>query len=124
MFVTTPAAPKHLAVSRGRLRDWLAGAGVDSESSADVLLAVGEATANATEHSVLGTDRDVHLTVNAALNGKLLQLSVRDDGQWKPKAVSDGHRGHGLHLIHALVDSVELTTSPDGTTVAMRKELP
>lgn len=124
MTITTPAAPANLAVSRGRLRDWLAEAGVDPESCADVLLAVGEATANAAEHSVLGTDREVTLTVSAALSGNLLQLRVSDDGRWKPAAVSPGHRGHGMPLINALVDSVELTTTPDGTTVAMLKEVP
>ena len=75
--ITLPAAPSNLAVSRERLRTWLAQAGVDPESCADVLL-----------------------------------------------AVSPGHRGHGMQLINALVDSVELTTTPDGTTVAMLKEVP
>jgi hypothetical protein len=29
-----------------------------------------------------------------------------------------------MHLINALVDSVDVTATPAGTTVAMRKELP
>ena len=124
MAITLPAAPAYLAVSRDCLRAWLAEAGLDHESSADVLLAVGEATANATEHSVVGADHEVHLTVSAALSGDLLQLAVSDDGRWKPATASKGHRGHGMQLMNALVDSVELTTTPDGTTVAMLKEVP
>lgn len=124
MAITLPAAPANLAVSRERLRAWLAEAGLDSESCADVLLAVGEATANATEHSVVGAGHEVRLTVSAALSGNLLQLAVSDDGRWKPATGSQGHRGHGMQLINALVDSVELTTTPDGTTVAMLKEVP
>lgn len=124
LAITLPAVPGNLAVFRGRLRDWLAEAGVDPESCADVLLAVGEATANATEHSVLGADHEVSLTLSAALSGNRLHLSVTDDGRWKPAAAPQNHRGHGMHLINALVDSVELTTTPDGTTVAMLKELP
>jgi anti-sigma regulatory factor (Ser/Thr protein kinase) len=89
-----------------------------------VLLAVGEATANATEHSGLGTNHEVLLTVSATLDGNVLKLTVSDDGQWKPAAVTQGHRGHGMHLINALVDSVDVTATPAGTTVAMRKELP
>jgi len=54
MAITVPATPCNLAVSRERLRAWLVEAGLDPESCADVLLAVGEATANATEHSVVG----------------------------------------------------------------------
>jgi anti-sigma regulatory factor (Ser/Thr protein kinase) len=123
MSLTLAAVPSNLAVSRRRLRDWLAEAGVDPQSCADVLLAVGEATANATEHSVQGVGHEVQLTVNAALIGNTLQLTVSDDGAWKPATVSQNHRGHGIHLMNALVDSVELSATPGGTTVAMLKEL-
>lgn len=124
LTITLPALPGNLAVFRGRLRDWLAEAGVDPELCADVLLAVGEATANATEHSVVGADHEVCLTLSAAVKGNHLYLTVSDDGRWKPAVGSQGHRGHGMHLINALVDSVQLTTTPDGTTVAMLKEVP
>ncbi len=124
MSLTLAAVPSNLAISRGRLRGWLAEAGVDAQSCADVLLAVGEATANAAEHAVLGAGHEVRLTVNATVSGNRLRLSVSDDGAWKPAAVSQNHRGHGLHLMSALVDSVELSATPGGTTVAMLKELP
>lgn len=124
MTITLPAEPANLAIGRERLREWLSEAGVDAESCADVLLAAGEAAANATEHAVIGADHEVRITVDAALNGNLLALTVSDNGRWKPAAVSPGHRGHGMQLINALVDSVELTATPAGTTVAMLKELP
>jgi anti-sigma regulatory factor (Ser/Thr protein kinase) len=123
LSVTLAAHPAGLAVSRGRLRRWLAAAGVDAESSADILLAVGEATANATEHAVVGADHDVAITVTATITGSRLRLTVSDDGVWKPPPASSGHRGHGIPLINALVDSADLTTTPEGTTVAMVKEL-
>lgn len=122
--VTLPALPDNLAVVRGRLRQWLAQAGVDPESCADVLLAVGEATANAVEHAVIGADHPVTLAVTAARSGNLLLLTVSDDGRWKPVTEPQGYRGHGMHLINALVDSVELTATAGGTTVQMLKELP
>ncbi len=122
--VTLPAIPDNLALVRGHLREWLAQARADPESCADVLLAVGEASANAAEHSVVGAERPVTLTVTAALSGNLLLLTVFDDGKWKPATEPQGYRGHGLHLINALVDSVELTATADGTTVLMLKELP
>lgn len=124
MTITLPAAASSLAISRERMREWLAEAGIDPESCADVLLAVGEATANATEHSIVGADHEVHLTVSAALSGNRLQLTVSDDGRWKPATVPRGHRGHGMHLINALVDTAAWTTAPNGTTVEMLKELP
>ena len=64
------------------------------------------------------------MTVSAALSGNRLVLTVSDNGRWRPAAESPVHRGHGMHLINALVDSVELTATPKGTTVAMLKEVP
>jgi anti-sigma regulatory factor (Ser/Thr protein kinase) len=130
LTVTLPALPGSLAVVRARLREWLAQARLDPESCADVLLAVGEATANAVEHSVVGADRPVLMDVRATLCGNLLALTVSDNGRWKDNgsrrsdAESRAFRGHGMHLINALVDSVELTANADGTTVQMLKELP
>ncbi|MCH9722875.1 MAG: ATP-binding protein [Actinomycetia bacterium] len=123
LTITLAAQPASLAVSRGRLRRWLESAGVDAEVGGDVLLAVGEATANATEHAVIGATGDVAITVTAALIGGRLRLAVSDNGVWKPASALPGHRGHGIRLINALVDSAELTTTPEGTTVEMVKEL-
>lgn len=123
LTVTLAAVPDNLALIRGRLRQWLVQARVDPESCADILLAVGEATANAVEHSVVGVDHLVTLDVTAARCGDLLSLKVSDDGRWKPAAETQGYRGHGMHLIKALVDSAELTATANGTTVQMLKEL-
>lgn len=122
MSVTVPADPASLAVIRSELRHWLAVAGVDSETAADTLLAVGEAASNATEHSVLGADHDVELTVDAVVSGDRLLFTVADNGRWKPPPESPGHRGHGIRLINALVDDADLVTGAQGTTVQMIKE--
>ncbi|MFM9033335.1 MAG: ATP-binding protein [Mycobacterium sp.] len=121
--ITLPAEPANLAHSRNRLREWLAATGLDAQSCSDVLLAVGEATANATEHAVVGAPGLVEITVDAHFSGDRLRISVSDTGRWKPSAQSAGPRGHGILLINALVDSVEMQTGPAGTTVTMVKEL-
>jgi anti-sigma regulatory factor (Ser/Thr protein kinase) len=124
MTLTVSASPECLAIVRRRLREWLTQARVDPESGADVLLAVGEASANAAEHAVVGATRPVTLAVTAAMSGNRLLLTVTDDGRWRPATEPHGHRGHGMNLINALVDSVELTATDGGTTVQMLKELP
>lgn len=121
--LTLPARPASLAVIRGRLRRWLALAGVDPETSADALLAVGEATANATEHSAAGVSHEVELTVHAAIAGERLRFIVSDNGCWKPARSFPRHRGHGIKLIEALVDAADFTTGERGTTVEMLKEV-
>lgn len=124
LTIRLPAEPDGLSVSRGKLRQWLAAAGIDSEICADVLLAVGEATANATEHAVVGAPSNVEITVDARFEPGGLRLSVEDNGRWKPASVSSGHRGHGVRLMNALMDSVTLAAGQQGTTVTMVKELP
>lgn len=124
LTITLPAEPASLADIRSHLRQWLSRAGLDPETCADVLLAIGEATANSSEHAIVGTSRPVSLTVSVALLGSRLLMRVSDNGQWKPASVEQGYRGHGMHLINALADSVELTATSEGTTVEMLKELP
>lgn len=124
--LTMPAEPKNLAVVRDRMRRWLNIAGVDPESTADALLAVGEAASNCSEHAVLGVSHPVQLTVRAAVDGHRLRFTVSDNGRWKPATATTGvrsHRGHGIKLITALVDAAEVTTDEHGTTVEMLKEL-
>lgn len=118
-----PAAPASLAVVRRQLRQWLAEAGVDAEASADALLAVGEAASNAAEHAVTGVARPVDLTVHASIDGARMRFVVSDNGRWRPAPNHSGHRGHGIKLIHALVDSADLTTGENGTIVEMFKEV-
>lgn len=124
LSITLPADPGSLSISRGKLREWLNSAGLDPETCADILLAVGEATANATEHAVVGATEDVQISLVAYFEPDALLVSVSDNGLWKPAAESPGHRGHGIHLMNALMNSVELTKTQQGTTVTMVKEVP
>ena len=123
LLLTVPAEAASLAVVRRELRCWLAETGADPEICADILLAIGEATTNAAEHAPDGSCHPVQIVVRAAVAGGALRFTVSDDGSWKTPADSSGHRGHGIRLMKALVDRVEVTSSSDGTTVEMLKEL-
>lgn len=123
LSLTVQADPKNLAVVRARLRRWLAAAAVDPKTSADALLAVGEAISNSTEHAVLAAQGPVEVTVEASIAATRLRFAVFDNGRWRPPPDSPGYRGHGIRLIRALVDTAELITSDEGTTVEMLKEL-
>ncbi len=120
---TVPAEPASLAVVRRQLRSWLATTGADEQICGDVLLAVGEAATNSAEHAHDGTGRAVLISVQADLVDDVLRFTVSDNGSWKPPAESTGHRGHGIRLMKALVDGVDVTTTAEGTTVEMLKEL-
>ena len=126
--IRLPAIPASLAVIRARLRTWLPTAQVTPSAAAEVLLAVGEAASNAVEHAVRGADGDVELEVTARATTTGLALTVKDNGRWHAPLKSQrsgrsAQRGHGSRLMSALVDTVTITPTPQGTTVEMRKEL-
>lgn len=123
LSVQVAAEPAALATVRTELRRWLPAAGVDAGTAANILLTVGEAASNATEHAPTGVRHRVVLTVSASVDHEGLQLSVSDNGCWKPPPEAPGNRGHGLRIIEALLDQVHLTTTEHGTTVDMLKEL-
>jgi anti-sigma regulatory factor (Ser/Thr protein kinase) len=122
--IRLPAIPASLAVVRDHLRRWLPAASVSPAVVADVLLAVGEAAANAVEHAVHGAAHAVEFEVTARANATGLTFTVKDNGRWHaPPPNTSGGRGHGSKLMRALVDSITITPTPQGTTVEMRKEL-
>jgi anti-sigma regulatory factor (Ser/Thr protein kinase) len=124
LTIRLPAIPASLAVIRARLRTWLPTARVSPAAAADVLLAVGEAASNAVEHAVRGAAREVIVEVTAHATNTGLALTVRDNGRWHaPPRHAPSQRGHGSRLMRALVDTVTITPTPQGTTVEMRKEL-
>lgn len=53
-----------------------------------------------------------------------MQVTVTDNGRWKPTDPDRGHRGHGLTLCAALIDSFHITTSDAGTTVELTSRTP
>jgi anti-sigma regulatory factor (Ser/Thr protein kinase) len=122
--IRLPAIPASLAVIRAHLRTWLPTARVNPAAAADVLLAIGEAASNAVEHAVRGIAGDVELEITARATNTGLALTVKDNGRWHaPMRNAAGRRGHGTSLMRALVDTVTITPTPQGTTVEMRKEL-
>ncbi len=117
--VHLPADPGELAALRSLLRRWLVRAGSGEDDLAEILIAVGEATANAIEHAGHGNGRGVDVS-GEVIAGEI-RLTVADTGRWRPERDDDG--GRGLVLMRALMDQVDVEASPTGTVVTMRREL-
>jgi serine phosphatase RsbU (regulator of sigma subunit)/anti-sigma regulatory factor (Ser/Thr protein kinase) len=117
-----PAEPGILVQLRRELRAWSARAGLDPTTTGDLLLATGEACANAIEHAYLG-DRPAELELDVALdNGSGLVARVTDTGRWRDRAHDFPYRGRGLTLIRATMPEVSIEQLPTGgTTVTMRR---
>ncbi|MEU5253652.1 SpoIIE family protein phosphatase [Streptomyces longwoodensis] len=121
--VSFPAESSRLAVVREALRDWLGRCDLPPRTVQNVLVAVGEACANAIEHG----HRDAPgatITLRAEAFADTLRLSVSDTGRWKtPRPELNPHRGRGVQLMRALMQDVTITPGPVGTTVDMHTRI-
>ncbi|HEV7862338.1 MAG TPA: SpoIIE family protein phosphatase [Acidimicrobiia bacterium] len=113
------AEPGVLAPLRATLRRWLAQAGATEAEAYELLTACGEACTNAIRHATgpLRSDFAVH----ASVIGGHVEIRVRDRGSWRERRGGVG--GRGLPIIEAYVDDLEITRSPAGTEVRMRRRL-
>ena len=109
-----------LFTMRQTLRRWLGEHGADEDETEDVVMACNEACENAIEHGYeLGDDL---FGVEFGDDAGEIAITVRDQGTWREPAETP-HRGRGLPLMRKLMDVVEVTSRPAGTTVQMRRRL-
>ena len=113
------ADPSTLAGLRRTLRDWLDRAGASEEESRDIVLAAGEAAANAVEHAYGPGEAQFEFEAHAVAGE--ITLTVQDFGSWRSE--SDPHRGRGLGVMRAAMDDVEVSSETGGTTVRLRRRL-
>ncbi|WP_245777825.1 SpoIIE family protein phosphatase [Lentzea xinjiangensis] len=123
--VTFPAEPGQLGGARRLLRTWLRQCGLSGPRAQSVLLAVGEACANAVEHAYRDTKRQaVRVRVETVGDAGLL-ATVADTGTWKiPITDPDARRGRGRKIMQTLMDEVAIFPDPTGTTVMMQVMIP
>jgi len=112
-----PADASQLAPARNALRGWLKRALTDPAQSMDVLIAVGEAVANAIEHGHRHNPGGV-ITMAATALVDRVQLTITDTGSWKPpQQAVDSTRGRGIALMRGLMQDVTINPGTAGTTV-------
>ncbi|RFU19559.1 SpoIIE family protein phosphatase [Geodermatophilus marinus] len=116
------AVPASLPRVRRHLSAWLTGLGMGEQDRVGVMVAVGEACANAVEHAYRGTEPGRMLVTAAVDVDGLLTVTVRDEGRWKPPDRDPGDRGRGLLIMRQLVDGVVLQ-GEHGTTVTLNMRL-
>ncbi|MGV9253856.1 ATP-binding protein [Streptomyces sp. NPDC003697] len=118
-----PAESSQLAPVREALRAWLDRCPMPPRTRQNVLVAVGEACANAIEHGHRHT-RGATVRLRAEASAGDLLLVVADSGAWRaPQPEAHPHRGRGMALMRALMQQVTVTPGPSGTTVEMRTRI-
>jgi serine phosphatase RsbU (regulator of sigma subunit)/anti-sigma regulatory factor (Ser/Thr protein kinase)/transcriptional regulator with GAF, ATPase, and Fis domain len=112
-----PADVSQLAPTRAALRRWLARSLVPPNQAMNVLIAAGEAVANAIEHGHRHSPEGLVRLRATALVGQV-QLTITDTGVWKaPPPTPDPRRGRGIVLMRELMHHVTINHDTAGTTV-------
>ena len=102
------------------MRDWLAAARVGADGAQDVVLAAGEALANAVEHGSTedGSQRmSLEMRLPAGPGDRRRGRATRVAGA--RRAADPGLRGQGIRIMRAVMDEVEIDRGERGTTVRM-----
>lgn len=107
--------------------------GMSRDKIDEVQMAVVEACINAFEHSS-AREREVEMKLSVLGTDEAhpegLQILIRDSGigfdpgdtlQLGGKTPAMQKRGHGLRIIHGLMDEVHIESDGTGTTVLMKK---
>jgi anti-sigma regulatory factor (Ser/Thr protein kinase) len=116
------AHPSALFEIRQFVRDRAAAAALSDQLTNDLLLAVSEAAANSIIHT---TTADIQL--KWAIEADCVEIEVRDRGVFRKRVLMpevEGHGGHGIQLMMALVDRVTIeegTQRRPGTLVRLVK---
>ncbi|MEU4428486.1 SpoIIE family protein phosphatase [Actinoplanes sp. NPDC024001] len=118
-----PAEAGRLSSVRRTLRGWLDRCDLNPTMVQNVLVAAGEACANAIEHGHREHPGGrIHL--RAAATAADLRLTVADSGRWKtPDAAANPYRGRGLKLMQAFMNAVTVTPGRTGTVVDMQARI-
>jgi serine/threonine-protein kinase RsbW len=103
-------------------------AGLDTDQTEEVKLALIEACINAFEHS---KSKDGRININFEIGEEQLTIHISDRGQgFDLKQVQDQlqqrhgrgeHRGWGLKIMKELMDEVKIDSNEQGTTITMVK---
>ena len=112
------AVPVVSAITRAIVADELDANDVTSARRFGILVALGEAVANAVEHAYRGSAPGlIHLGVSSE-RGQLV-LTVEDFGRWRP-FVRREERGRGFELMHAFMDGVQIRSTRESTSIVLK----
>ena len=123
-----PADPAQLSVIRRELGSWLAPLALSDDDTAQVVLAVDEAAANAVRHAYgPGMSGVVELTLWTEPG--TLCVEVVDHGNWRPPAAptpkgESGDSGRGMTLMSSMADAVLIHYDARGSRVLLRHAVP
>ena len=118
-----PADPEQLVLIRRELSRWLAPLSLTENETADVVLAVDEAAANAVRHAY-GPDESGVVELTLWTEPGTLCIEVVDHGSWRPPAPQERTGGRGIPLMSHMAESVLIHFDERGSRVLLRHRIP
>ena len=115
------AVPVVATIARAIVGDELTTLGVEHERRFGILVALGEAIANAIEHAYHGAAPGL-IRLKLEHDGRQVSLIVEDFGCWKP-FVRGGDRGRGIELMHAIMDGVQIRSTRESTQIVLKADM-
>jgi anti-sigma regulatory factor (Ser/Thr protein kinase) len=114
------ARPAQAFLLRAHLRLWLTEQHAGEDDVLDILVAATEAFNNAVVHARQPRSIAVHL--EASVSQGVVEIVVLDHGGWQEVQTATG-AGLGLRLMYALMDTVDIQATREGTTVRLQRVL-
>lgn len=113
-----PAEPSAVSELRRRAAEFASTAGASDEVTQAIALAVSETVTNAVVHAYHAEDRG-RVRVGCHVNGERFVVEVVDEGA----GIGSGHGrpgiGHGLAMVGALAQTLDIAAGPDGRGTAV-----
>jgi serine/threonine-protein kinase RsbW len=112
------ARPESASLLRQRLGVWLEELGANGGEVFDVSLAATEAFGNAVEHPREPSARLIE--VDGAITDHTLSIRIHDFGSWREEHQRE-EGGYGFPMMRQLVDTVDVDTGSEGTSITLRR---
>lgn len=122
VHLTLPAEPSQLCGLRHSMNEYLAALPLPPDRRDEIVLAVGEAAANAVEHAYRDQPGAGVLDVTFWTESDAIWVEVRDHGRWRepPPGPRLPGQGLGMVLMRRLIDTVLIHHDRHGTNVLLR----
>jgi len=115
------AVPIVAPIARAIVEREMAELEIAAERRFGILVALGEAIANAVEHAYRGASPGL-IRLALERHPNLLIVSVEDFGRWRP-FVRREERGRGIELMHAFMDSVQILSTRQSTKIVLKTKI-
>jgi anti-sigma regulatory factor (Ser/Thr protein kinase) len=108
-----PAEPSAVRELRHRAAEFASTAGASDEVTQAIALAVSETVTNAVVHAYAGEDRG-QVRVSCHVDGEQFIVEVADEGAGIGSHHGRPGIGHGLAMVGAVAQTLDIATGPDG----------